>query len=125
MLSVVLTAAALSQFGAIVAHAQEMGSCSGSCEGCCLPTVACLQMCVTCCIEMNCIDNQAVGNSLLAILDAAQDALDNGRPRIAVLLLTVFQYEVQAEDGKHIDADCASHLLMHAQMVIDNINGSA
>ena len=117
MLFLMLTVAALSQFGAMPAHAQDMGS--GSCE----PTIASLRMCVACCIDMGHIDDPGVGDSLLAKLDVAQHALDRGSPRVAVLLLTAFTYEVQAQAGKHVDADAASHLLMHAQMVIDKING--
>ena len=82
-------------------------------------TVAALHDCVQHAADMGMIDNPGVAHSLLSKVEAAQAALDRGQPAVAVNKLRAFIHEVQAQAGKHIDAEHADHMVMHAQMVID------
>ncbi len=82
------------------------------------PTIASLEACVEQCAEQGFINNQGVTTSLLAKLDAAQAALDQGQTSVAIHQLDAFIQEVQAQAGKHIEATHAQHMVMHAQMVI-------
>lgn len=97
------------------AHAQSTEGCVQS------PTIASLEACVEQAAEQGFINNQGVTNSLLARLDAAQEALDRGQTSVAIHMLNVFIYEVQAQAGKHIDPIHAQHMVMHAQMVIQSL----
>ncbi|HMN31095.1 MAG TPA: hypothetical protein PKE45_23275 [Caldilineaceae bacterium] len=81
-------------------------------------TVASLRACVLHAAEMGHIDNRGVTNSLLAKLDAAQRALDRGQAAVAIATLQAFINEVEAQAGKHIDAEHAAHMVMHANEVI-------
>jgi hypothetical protein len=83
------------------------------------PTVQSLRDCVVHAAHAGHIDNQGITRSLLAKLDAAQAALDRGQPAVAVNNLNAFVRAVQAQAGKHIAAEHAAHLVMHAQEVID------
>ena len=82
------------------------------------PTIASLEACVEQCAEQGFINNQGVTTSLLAKLNAAQAALDQGQTSVAIHQLGAFIQEVQAQAGKHIEATHAQHMMMHAQMVI-------
>jgi hypothetical protein len=82
------------------------------------PTISSLRTCVQLAADEGFIDNQGVTNSLLAKLDAAQAALDRGQTGVAINLLIAFIHEVQAQAGKHIVQEHASHLVEHAQLVI-------
>lgn len=86
------------------------------------PTIQALQDCVTHASAMGHIDNQGVANSLLAKLTSAQTALAREQPAVAVAKLTAFMHEVEAQAGKHIDAEHAAHMLMHAQAVINGLS---
>ncbi len=81
-------------------------------------TIASLVACVEHCAQQGFINNQGVTNSLLAELDAAQAAQDNGQNGTAINLLGAFIQEVQAQAGKHIVQPHAQHMVLHAQMVI-------
>ncbi|HEX2910888.1 MAG TPA: hypothetical protein VH186_08790 [Chloroflexia bacterium] len=81
-------------------------------------TIASLQECVTHAYQMGHIDNKGIANSLHSKLNAAQAALDRGQPEVAANLLIAFINEVQAQAGKHIIAEHAQHLVMHAQLVL-------
>ena len=85
-------------------------------------TVSSLRACVVHAVEMGHIDNRGVANSLLAKLDAAQAALDRGQKRVAVAQLKAFLHAVEAQAGKHIDAQHATHMIMHATEVISFLN---
>lgn len=86
------------------------------------PTIQALHACVTDAIAMGHIDNRGVANSLLAKLDSAQAALDRGQTQVAAANLHAFIQEVKAQTGKHIAAEHAEHMVMHAQAVIDNLS---
>jgi hypothetical protein len=86
-------------------------------------TIASLHDCVMHAHDMGHITNKGVANSLLAKLDAAQAALDQGQPGVAVNLLHAFINEVNAQAGKHIVAEHAPHLVEHAQNVIASLGG--
>jgi hypothetical protein len=58
----------------------------------------------------------------LAELQAAQVALDRGRPRVAVALLEVFITEVRALSGKAIEPEHAAHMIEHARLVIQALH---
>ena len=81
-------------------------------------TIASLEHCVYHATEMGHITNQGVAKSLLAKLAAAQAASDRSQPDVAVRNLQAFVNGVNAQAGKHIDAEHADHLVMHAASVI-------
>jgi hypothetical protein len=87
------------------------------------PTIASLETCVEHAASQGIITSQGVANSLLAILDAAQSALDRGQTSAAIYNLQAFINDVQAQAGKHIDAMHAQHMVMHAQLVIQALGG--
>jgi hypothetical protein len=82
------------------------------------PTVAALHHCVHHAAEAGHIDNPGVTKSLLAKLDAAQNALDRGQTDVAINNLQAFINAVEAQAGKHIVAEHAEHLVGHANEVI-------
>lgn len=84
-------------------------------------TIQSLRNCVVHATDVGHIDNQGIANSLLAKLDAAQAALDRGQTKTAVNNLNAFVKAVDAQAGKHIVAEHAKHLVMHANQVIDKI----
>lgn len=86
------------------------------------PTVQSVRDCVIHAAHARHIDNQGVTQGLLAKLDVAQAALDRGQPAVAVNNLNAFVQAVQAQSGKHIVAEHAAHLVMHAQQVIDALS---
>jgi len=106
-----LIAVALLLLGTRPALADDMSTCD-------TPTIAALQMCVHHAAAMGHIDNEGIVRSLHAKLDAAEAALDRGQPVVAVNILGAFISEVQAQAGRHIDAEHAEHMVMHAQAVI-------
>jgi hypothetical protein len=81
-------------------------------------TVVSSRACVVHAAEVGQIDNQGVTNSLLAKLDAAQAVLDREQKAAAVAKLKAFTHEVEAQAGKHIEAEHAAHMVMHANEVI-------
>lgn len=87
-------------------------------------TIASLQTCVQHMEDTGFIDNHGVAKSLLAKLNAAQAAETRGQPGVAVQLLQAFSHEVRAQQDKHIEAEHAAHMLMHAQMVIEALGDS-
>lgn len=95
-----------------VASAQGSANCPHE------ATIASLQACVQHAAQAGLIDNQGVAQSLLAKLDAAQAAADRGQPGVATHAVQAFLQEVLAQRGKHIDAEHADHMLMHAQLVM-------
>jgi predicted negative regulator of RcsB-dependent stress response len=82
------------------------------------PTITSLKTCVEHAADQGIIDNQGVAHSLLAKLDAAQDAREDGHTSKAINKLETFIHKVQAQAGKHIDRMHAQDMVMHAQMVI-------
>lgn len=87
------------------------------------PTVESLHHCVQHALAEGHIDNAGVARSLLAKLDAAQAALDRGQTKVAINKLEAFIQEVTAQSGKHIVSEHASHLLEHADNVLDALRG--
>lgn len=86
-------------------------------------TIESLQACVVHAADMGHIVNQGVAKSLLAMLDAAQAALDRGQTYVAVKILHAFVQAIEAQAGKHIDPEHAAHLFTHATDVIDALLG--
>ena len=101
-----------------VASAQESDDCP------LVETIPSLQACVQHAADIGLIDNQGVTRSLLAKLDAAQAAVERDQPGVAVRVIRAFEREVSAQAGKHIEAEHAEHMLMHAEMVIEALRGS-
>lgn len=99
------------------ANAQAMDDCPHT------PTIASLRTCVQHAAAEGHIDNQGIVRSLLAKLDAGQAALDRGQVSVAIRDLEAFVHEVDAQTGKHIVAEHAAHLRMHAEMVIAVLEG--
>jgi hypothetical protein len=121
MIVVALVLMALFAFappGVSAAHAQGSDACPFG------ATIASLQLCVGHAAEMGFIDNQGVTGSLLAKLDAAAAADERGQPQVAVHTIQAFMHEVTAQAGRHIDAEHADHMLAHAQVVIQSLDGS-
>jgi hypothetical protein len=117
VLLIALTLLMLGLIAPVPARAQEMDDCSPE------ATIQSLRACVQHAAQLGHIDNRGVARSLLAKLDAAQAALDGGRPELAVNRLEAFVREVRAQAGKHILQEHAEHLLMHAQAVIQELGG--
>jgi hypothetical protein len=86
-------------------------------------TIESLHHCVMHAYDANYITGKGVANSLMAKLDAAQAALDRGQTGAAVNLLHAFVNGVNAQSGKHIDAEHAGHQVTHAQHVIVALGG--
>jgi cell division FtsZ-interacting protein ZapD len=107
-----LLAATLGLFVAAPASAQMMDTCAHE------PTIESLSACVNHAAQNDYIDNGGIARSLLAKLDAAQKALDRDQPSVAINNLKAFIHEVEAQSGKHIDAEHAAHMRMHAEDVI-------
>lgn len=81
-------------------------------------TIQGLHHCVAHAAQKGHIDNQGVAKSLLAKVDAAQAAFDRGQTQVAVATLEAFVHEVEAQTGKHLLAEHATHMIMHAEHVI-------
>ena len=82
------------------------------------PTIAGLADCVQHALAMGHITSAGVAQSLLAKLDAAQAAVDRGQTQTAIRLLQAFVDEVKAQSGQSIIAEHATHLIQHAELVI-------
>jgi hypothetical protein len=87
-------------------------------------SIAGLRGCVEHALTVGHIDNAGVAQGLFAKLDAAQVALDRGKPAVAVNNLNAFVHLAEAQAGKHIDATHAGHMVEHAQRVIAALQGS-
>ena len=107
-----LIAAALSVPVAVPASAAAMEDCSHA------PTIAALRSCVQHAIDNGHIDNPGVARSLLAKLDSAQKSVDRSQPAVAINKLEAFIHELDAQAGKHIETEHATHMRTHAQDVI-------
>ncbi len=81
-------------------------------------TIDSLEMCVEHAASQGFITSRGVAHSLLAKLDAAEEALEHGHTSQAIQDLRAFIHEVRAQAGKHIDPMHAQHMVMHAQSVI-------
>lgn len=88
------------------------------------PTIVSLQTCVEYAASHGIITSQGIARSLLAKLDAAEEALEDGHTAQAIEDLRAFIREVQAQSGKHIDPMHAQHLVSHARSVIQALNKS-
>lgn len=81
-------------------------------------TIQSLLQCVEHARDQGYIDRQGVALSLLAKVNAAQDAFDLGQTQTAINTLQAFIYAVNAQGGLHIDQTHANHLITHAAMVV-------
>ena len=113
---IVLTIVALSLAIAAPVVAHEGDTCAHD-----VATVAALRECVEHAAHHGHIDNAGVARSLLATLDAAQSAVDQGRNATAIRHLEAFIHEVEAQAGKHIVAEHADHLIEHTEAVIQTL----
>lgn len=117
-LLVVLTLMVMSLFVAAPALAHDGDACAHD-----VATVEALRTCVEHAIQDGHIDDPEVAQGLLDKLDAAQEAVDRGRNDVAVNVLIAFVNEVEAQAGKSIAEPHASHLVEHAQIVIEALGG--
>jgi hypothetical protein len=117
ILLVTLALIALGLAAPVPARAQEMDECPHP------PTIASLQTCVQHAADAGHIDNRGVARSLIAKLDAALAAFDREQGAVTVNTLEAFIHELDAQTGKHIGAEHASHLRQHAQDVIGALGG--
>jgi len=116
-LLVILALIALGLAAPVPARAQALDDCPHA------PTITSLRTCVEHAADHGHIDNPGVVRSLIAKLDAAQAALDRGQTEVAVKTLEAFVHELDAQTDKHIVAEHAAHLRMHAQDVIVALGG--
>ena len=86
-------------------------------------TIESLMHCVKHAYDMDHIAKIGVADSLLAKLDAAQAAQGRGNAGAAINQLGAFINEVNAQAGKSIEAEHASHLVEHARNVIAALGG--
>jgi hypothetical protein len=117
-----LALVALGGFSLTPAMAQAM-DCPGM-----EPTIESLQACVQHAADSGAIDNAGVARSLLAKLHSAELAAVRDNPNAywtAINVLGAFIGEAEAQSGKHIDAQHAEHMAMHARMVIDALRAAA
>jgi hypothetical protein len=112
ILFLALIAVALGLFSAAPTSAAEMEHCAHA------PTISALRTCVQHAIDHGHIDNLGVGQSLLAKLDSAQRSLDRSQPAVAINQLEAFIHELDAQSGRHIETEHATHLRTHAQHVV-------
>lgn len=84
----------------------------------CHMTLDTLPMCITHHWESGEISNYGVYTSLLAKANAAITAQSIGQTKTAVNILNAFINQVSALAGRHIADAAASHMIMHAQAVI-------
>jgi len=117
ILLITLALLALGLTAPVPARAQEMDDCPHA------PTIASLRTCVQHAADHGHIDNGGIARSLIAKLDVAQAAFDRGQAAVAVNTLEAFVRELDAQAGKHIVAEHAAHLRMHAQDVIAALGG--
>jgi len=117
VLLIALSLVALGLIAPLPARAQPMDDCPST------ATVQSLRTCVQHAADQGHIDNHGIARSLIAKLDAAQAALDRGQTAVAVNTLEAFVRELDAQTGKHIVAEHAAHLRMHAQDVIGALSG--
>src|SRR3972149_1410307 len=116
-LLVILTLMAVSLFVAAPALAHDGDACAHD-----VATVEALRDCVEHAIPHGHIGDAEVEQGLLDKLDAAQEAFDRGRNDVAVNVLMAFVNEVEAQAGKSILEPHASHLIEHAQIVIEALS---
>ncbi len=88
-----------------------------------MTTIQSLRDCVVHGYAMGYITNQGVEASLLKLVDAAQAAVDNGNTAAAIKSLNAFILLVQKQPGTIIDPPYSSCLVMHAQTVIQALQG--
>ena len=86
-------------------------------------TIPALRTCVQHARDHGHIDSRGIARSLVAKLDAAQAALERGQSAVAVRKLEAFVHAVDAQTGKHIAAEHAAHLRMHAEAVVTALGG--
>lgn len=86
-------------------------------------TIVSLHHCLMHAAEAGHISNAGVAKSLMAKVEAAQAAADRGQTDVAINNLQAFVNEVNAQAGKHIDAEHALHLVEHAGKVIAGLGG--
>lgn len=82
-----------------------------------------LEHCVKHAYDMDHIAKIGVADGLLAKLDAAQAAQGRGSTGEAINELGAFINQVNAQAGKSIEAEHASHLAEHARNVIAALGG--
>jgi hypothetical protein len=99
------------------ASAQEMDDCPHT------ATIESLRTCVQHAADHGHIDNPGVVQSLIAKLNTAEAALDRRQDAVAINMLKAFVRELNAQSGKHIAVEHATHLRMHAEHVIASLSG--
>jgi hypothetical protein len=117
LLFIVLPLMAVSLMAAPQAMAQEDDACAHD-----VAMVEALYECVVHAIAQGHLSNAGVAQGLLAKADAAQDAVDRGQDDVVVNILMAFIHQVEAQAGKSILEPHASHLVEHAQRVIDELS---
>lgn len=72
-------------------------------------------------VENGLIDNRGIARSLIAKLEACQKKIGTGQNETAVNILHAFIDHVQAQRGKHIDANFADELIEQANSFIKDL----
>ena len=82
-----------------------------------------LDDCVLHALKMEHLDSKGVAESFLAKIAAAQAALDREQPEVAVNVLGSLVNALEAQAGKHFNAEHAGHMINHVEMVITALEG--
>lgn len=83
--------------------------------------LASLRTCVQHAADQGFIDNAGITQSLLAKLASAESAISRGQPQAAINVLEAFIAELEAQAGRHIQAEHARHLVAHARLIIETL----
>lgn len=117
LLIVLVTIVLFGLVGPVPVRAEMMDHCDHA------RTIPALRTCVQHARTHGHIDNYGITRSLVAKLDAAQAALARGQSAVAVHKLEAFVHAVDAQTGKHIAAEHAAHLRMHAEAIMTALGG--
>ncbi len=74
-------------------------------------------------LETGQIDNNGIGRSLIAKLEACENKIEEGQYKTAINILNAFINHVQAQSDKHITEDFAIDLIGQANDLIAELNG--
>jgi hypothetical protein len=116
----------LTMIGVVALAAMPVQSAHADASETCVhaPTIQSLHDCVEMMAHQGVIDNQGTATSLLAKIDSAQEAVKRDQAGVAISILQALTAEVSAQAGRHIAEPHAEHLILHAKLVIQELESS-
>ncbi len=88
-------------------------------EECCRDSsVMSLHACVERVARERHVDDRNLADTLLAMVDATQAALDRGKTSAALIVLGAFTHALDEQTGRHVEPECGEYLRQHADHVI-------